>query len=105
MTTTLNPASSEYTEADREALAKILREPLLATAINTVVREAQPEARTLAKLSPEAQASIANQLAGMSELVRRLKKLTTPISQINPDNDISGIGEWTHLDVGDGNEP
>jgi hypothetical protein len=100
-TTTLNPGSSEYTEADREALAQVLRDPLLSTAINTAIREAQPEARNITKLSPEEQAAVANQLAGMSELVMRLKKLSAPLPQINPDEDISGLGEWNHIEGSD----
>lgn len=97
-TTTLNPGSSDYTEADREALTQVLRDPLLSTAINTAIREAQPEARSLVKLSPEEQAAIANQLSGMSELVLRLKKLSEPLPQINPDQDLSGLGEWNHIE-------
>ena len=100
-TTTLNPGSPEYTEADREALTQVLRDPLLATAINTAIREAQPEARNIAKLPPEEQAAVAKQLAGMSELVLRLKNLSAPLTHINPEEDLSGLGEWNHLDGAD----
>lgn len=97
-TTTLNPGYSDYTESDREALTKVLRDPLLSAAINTAIREAQPEARSLVKLSPEEQAAIANQLSGMSDLVLRLKSLSAPLTHINPEEDLSGLGEWNHLD-------
>ena len=97
----LLPSSEQFTEVDREALAKILRDPLLTRAINTAIREALPTAHTLVKLSPEAQAALANQGAGMTELVRRLQLLSTPTTQLGPAANFTDIGEWTYIDDDD----
>ena len=96
-TTTLHPSAHDFADADRAALAQLLRDPLLATAVNTALREAQPDAHSLAKLTTENQAAIANQLAGMSELLRRLKTLSTEREALQPARNVAGGGEWEDL--------
>lgn len=95
---TLRPTQSLFAEADRERLRKILRDPLVSLAIDVAIRQAQPDATSLAKLKPEQQASIANQLAGMTELVRRLDALAQPTQQLDQGDNPSDLGEWDHED-------
>ena len=95
---TLQPNSSFLQEADREKLNQLLRDPLLVTAIDIAIREAQPSAGVLSKLSSEQQAAIANQLAGMTDLVRRLTYLSSPVVNSGPEKMPSNLGEWSHLE-------
>ena len=79
------------------ALSKILREPLLTIALDIVIRQAQPSGRDLTRMSPDAQASVANQLAGMSDLVRRLGILAEPTNPTPHAGLPEEEGEWGHL--------
>lgn len=94
----LRPNSSFLQEADREKLNQLLRDPLLASAIDIAIREAQPNAVALSKIPPEQQAAVANQLAGMTDLVRRLEYLSSPVVDSGPDKSPSNLGEWSHLE-------
>jgi len=94
----LRPHSSFLQEADREKLNQLLREPLLVTAVDIAIREAQPNASVLCKLSSEQQAAIANQLSGMSDLVRRLEYLSNPVVEAGPEKMPTNLGEWSHLE-------
>jgi len=95
---TLRPNSGFLQEADREKLNQLLRDPLLVSAIDIAIREAQPNSGYLSKLPPEQQAAVANQLAGMTELVRRLEYLSSPIVESGPEKMPSNLGEWSHLE-------
>jgi hypothetical protein len=95
---TLRPNSTSLQEADREKLNQLLREPPLASAIDIVIREAQPNSGYISKLPPEQQAAVANQLAGMTELVRRLEFLSSPIVDSSPEKMPTNLGEWSHLE-------
>ena len=94
-TVTFQPSSSNFSEADRAHLARLLSDPVLATATNIAIRDAQPNAHRLAQLDQSVQAAISNQLAGMTELVQRLTILATPIAQLTPKQDVTGE-EWAH---------
>lgn len=96
--TTLQPNSSFLQEADREKLNQLLRDPLLVSAIDIAIREAQPDTFVMCKLPPEQQAAVANQLAGMNDLVRRLSTLSSPAVESGPENSPSNLGEWSHLE-------
>ncbi len=94
---TVLPNSSFFQEAEREKLSQALRDPLLATAFDLVIREAQPRADILAKLSPDQQAAISNQLAGMSDFIRRLQILASPATPL-ADGLPSESGQFEYLE-------
>lgn len=59
-----------------------MRDPLIVIAFDLVIREAQPRADILAKLTPDQQAAISNQLAGMTDFLRRLQILASPTTPL-----------------------
>jgi len=93
---TIRPNPTLFDESQREKLAQILREPILVLAIDVAIRSAQPDCHNLAKISPEHQASIANQLAGMTELVRRLDQIAQPTTVADLPDSPADLGEWDH---------
>lgn len=88
----------KFEDADRLTLANLLKDETLRRAFSAVIWEAQPRTYELQKASPTEQASAANQVAGMGEFVRQLHLLATPSKELQPKEDVSAWGEWTHIE-------
>lgn len=78
---TLLPRPDILDDTQRQQLAEILRNPILCLAVDLTIRQAQPASSILIKSTPEQQAAIANQLAGMNAFLVGLQNLALPKGQ------------------------